>query len=113
MVEKIAGNINRVVKLFRERNPSFRGTVSLAAHGMAGVAAMDILAHQGHGNAGQATGQEKPASLDLAEMPSIDDSADEDEGEVGQTQSPETLPDLAEFLADARECLGCSLSCPG
>jgi hypothetical protein len=103
VVEKIAGNINRVVKLFRERNPSFRGTVSLAAHGMAGVAAMDILAHQGHSSAGQAASPGGPAGLDLAEMPSIDDSADEDEGEEGQTQSPEGLPDLAEFLADARE----------
>lgn len=103
VVEKIATTINTVVQRFRERHPGFKGTVSLAAHGMAGVAAMDILAHQGDGAAKGAPAEDsgRRDSLEMSALPSIEDSDDDDAAEESSSTQAPPLPDLDVFLADA------------
>ncbi|PKY05335.1 phosphatidic acid-preferring phospholipase A1 [Aspergillus campestris IBT 28561] len=61
---------NRIVKLYKERNPSFQGSVSLCGHSLGSAILFDILCHQDHNlsstkqdsGADTSTGQQEASS---------------------------------------------------
>ena len=46
MMEKVATEMNRVYSLFRSKNPSFDGKVSLIGHSLGSVIVYDLLVHE-------------------------------------------------------------------
>lgn len=46
IIDAVANSINRKYNLYRERNPSFVGDVSLAGHSLGSVILFDLLQHQ-------------------------------------------------------------------
>ncbi|XP_055678694.1 mucin-5AC isoform X2 [Lutzomyia longipalpis] len=46
IMDTVCGSINRVYKLFCQRNPNFRGGVSLAGHSLGSLILFDLLCHQ-------------------------------------------------------------------
>jgi hypothetical protein len=46
IVRAVAKEMNRIYKLFRERNPSFNGRVSFAGHSLGSAICFDILCRQ-------------------------------------------------------------------
>lgn len=47
IAEVVAGEINRLYSLFKQRNPSFNGQTSLIGHSLGSLIAFDLLSHQG------------------------------------------------------------------
>eukprot|EP01134_Creolimax_fragrantissima_P001729 CFRG1729T1 len=58
MVDTVTREINRVYHLFKRRNPTFKGKVSLVGHSLGSIIAFDILSHQ------QVPGQENLCTTD-------------------------------------------------
>lgn len=46
IVNTVSSEVNRLFQLFKQRNPSFNGTVALGGHSLGSVIVFDILAHQ-------------------------------------------------------------------
>ncbi|PYH86977.1 DDHD-domain-containing protein [Aspergillus uvarum CBS 121591] len=44
----VKGECNRILRLFKERNPSFKGSVSLCGHSLGSAILFDILCHEPH-----------------------------------------------------------------
>ncbi|RAL07547.1 DDHD family phospholipase [Aspergillus homomorphus CBS 101889] len=55
--EIVKGECNRILRLFKERNPSFKGSVSLCGHSLGSAILFDILCHEPH------DGDRPPASI--------------------------------------------------
>ncbi|XP_055715061.1 uncharacterized protein LOC129809268 isoform X1 [Phlebotomus papatasi] len=46
IMDTVCGSVNRLYKLFCERNPNFKGGVSLAGHSLGSLILFDLLCHQ-------------------------------------------------------------------
>lgn len=46
IMEAVAGNLNRLYAKFLERNPNFRGKVSVSGHSLGSLILFDLLQHQ-------------------------------------------------------------------
>lgn len=46
IVDTVSGELNRLYRLFKKRNPEFQGGVSMAGHSLGSVILFDILMHQ-------------------------------------------------------------------
>lgn len=46
IIDTVCSELNRIYKLFRERNPGFKGGVSLGGHSLGSVILYDLLCHQ-------------------------------------------------------------------
>ena len=46
MINHVSRELNRVYKLFKEKNPNFGGSVSIYGHSLGSVIAYDIATHQ-------------------------------------------------------------------
>ncbi|XP_053622606.1 uncharacterized protein PAPLA1 isoform X2 [Plodia interpunctella] len=49
IVNTVCAELNRIYRLFKSRNPSYRGTVSLGGHSLGSVILYDLLCHQNSG----------------------------------------------------------------
>ncbi|XP_046851691.1 phospholipase DDHD2-like [Xenia sp. Carnegie-2017] len=47
IVDKVGSEMNRLLRLFRMRNPSFKGNISVCGHSLGSAICFDILQHQG------------------------------------------------------------------
>ncbi|KAI9093776.1 DDHD domain-containing protein [Phlyctochytrium arcticum] len=52
MVKHVTEELNRIYKLFKERNPKFNGKVTILGHSLGSLLAFDILCHQGADDGG-------------------------------------------------------------
>lgn len=59
---------NRIVQLYKKRNPSFKGTVSLCGHSLGSAILFDILCHQSNNDADVIKDGDPLNSADLAEQ---------------------------------------------
>ncbi|XP_064113675.1 phospholipase DDHD2-like isoform X2 [Macrobrachium nipponense] len=62
IMDTVASELNRLFNLFCERNPSFKGLVSLGGHSLGSVILFDLLMHQSHEEKEQKEGEESPIS---------------------------------------------------
>jgi hypothetical protein len=46
IISKVGNQLNRLVKMFMERNPTFKGTISLIGHSLGSLIVFDLLSHQ-------------------------------------------------------------------
>ena len=46
IISKVGNQLNRLVKMFKERNPTFKGTISLIGHSLGSLIVFDLLSHQ-------------------------------------------------------------------
>ena len=102
LAEAVVASINKVVTAFRDRNPAFTGGISLAAHGVAGVIAFDILAHAGDNISNSNGSSNGVPSVPAAAAGSLVDEPDS-EGEVvdpepPSVEAPPTVADLLDML---------------
>lgn len=46
IIDTVSGEMNRLYRLFKKRNPGFRGGISMAGHSLGSVILFDLLMHQ-------------------------------------------------------------------
>lgn len=63
IVDAVGQRMNRLYRLFRDRNPSFAGTVALAGHSLGSLILFDILLHQGDCGVGHLAGCQPKTDL--------------------------------------------------
>ncbi|XP_068228362.1 phospholipase DDHD2-like isoform X2 [Palaemon carinicauda] len=62
IMDTVASELNRLYNLFSERNPSFKGLVSLGGHSLGSVILFDLLMHQSANDEEEEEGEETPVS---------------------------------------------------
>ncbi len=55
IMSEVASEMNRMFELFKKRNPSFDGGVSLVGHSLGSVILFDLLGHQTPASGGHAS----------------------------------------------------------
>ncbi|EDO37134.1 predicted protein [Nematostella vectensis] len=99
IVDTVGSEMTNLLALFRKRNPSFKGQISVCGHSLGSSIMFDILYHQQDPNATKSAKQSPPAQQHNSTQMSEDstDSAalelSEDEEESGQ-ELPEVLSQL-------------------
>ena len=72
IISKVGHEMNRLIKVFRERNPYFNGKVSLIGHSLGSVICYDLLTHQTENDLEEETTIDKKSSENLSSSQSND-----------------------------------------
>ena len=64
--------MNRLIKIFRERNPYFNGKISLIGHSLGSVICYDLLSHQLENQRVENTSSEKTSEKSESSAQSVD-----------------------------------------
>jgi hypothetical protein len=68
MIFHVTEEMNRIYKLYKERNPQFKGKVSVFGHSLGSLLAFDILSHQ----SALKDSKSRPASGSKKQQPEVD-----------------------------------------
>ncbi|KAJ3297922.1 hypothetical protein HK104_011382 [Borealophlyctis nickersoniae] len=101
MVKHVTDELNRIYNLFKQRNPNFKGKVSLYGHSLGSLLAFDILCNQPSGPKGQAersVPKKKPAEVDLSDL--IHGTSGTAEGAKGLMDRPTLKYEELDFEVD-------------
>jgi len=97
IAETVVGEINRLYALFLERNPTFKGEVSLIGHSLGSLILFDILQHQ------RPEEGEEEAELEEDQEVTVDgppgEALDESKEEVEEEEAAEPAEELSDVLA--------------
>ncbi|KAJ3187532.1 hypothetical protein HDU85_006827 [Gaertneriomyces sp. JEL0708] len=108
MVKYVTEELNRIYRLFKERNPKFNGKVSILGHSLGSLLAFDILCHQGKETlvvAPPTPGAKGPKEVDLTDM--LDGAVRDDDRRVkGLMDKPALQYTPLEFDVDRLFVMG-------
>ncbi|XP_051945874.1 SEC23-interacting protein-like [Xyrauchen texanus] len=105
IMDTVAFEINRLHALFLQRNPDFKGRVSVAGHSLGSLILFDLLSNQKIGSplSGPVTnGNPQPNVKQANEVPTIaavEEESKEEEEEIGDLPSVLDMLGLSEYLS--------------
>ncbi|XP_036402984.1 LOW QUALITY PROTEIN: SEC23-interacting protein [Megalops cyprinoides] len=106
IVDKVALEINRLYALFMERNPDFKGGISVAGHSLGSLILFDLLSNQKSGSPAQAPAASN--GKDQQEIKQVPSSVSQANGTVSQPTVPEEEEEEFAHLAAVLEHLSLS-----
>uniref|UniRef100_A0A9J8B6T1 SEC23 interacting protein n=1 Tax=Cyprinus carpio carpio TaxID=630221 RepID=A0A9J8B6T1_CYPCA len=107
IMDTVAFEINRLHALFMQRNPDFKGRVSVAGHSLGSLILFDLLSNQktGSPSSGPATNGNAPPNVKQVsanEVPTVaaaEEESKEEEEEIGNLSSVLEMLGLSEYLS--------------
>uniref|UniRef100_A0A8C2K373 SEC23 interacting protein n=1 Tax=Cyprinus carpio TaxID=7962 RepID=A0A8C2K373_CYPCA len=111
IMDTVAFEINRLHALFMQRNPDFKGRVSVAGHSLGSLILFDLLSNQktGSPSSGPATNGNAPPNvkqvspvIQANEVPTVaaaEEESKEEEEEIGNLSSVLEMLGLSEYLS--------------
>uniref|UniRef100_A0A8C1W5Q3 SEC23 interacting protein n=1 Tax=Cyprinus carpio TaxID=7962 RepID=A0A8C1W5Q3_CYPCA len=104
IMDTVAFEINRLHALFMQRNPDFKGRVSVAGHSLGSLILFDLLSNQktGSPSSGPATNGNVSPVIQANEVPTVaaaEEESKEEEEEIGNLSSVLEMLGLSEYLS--------------
>uniref|UniRef100_A0A671NXB7 SEC23-interacting protein-like n=1 Tax=Sinocyclocheilus anshuiensis TaxID=1608454 RepID=A0A671NXB7_9TELE len=104
IMDTVAFEINRLHSLFMQRNPDFKGRVSVAGHSLGSLILFDLLSNQktGSPSAGPVTNGNVSPVIQANEVPTVvaaEEESKEEEEEIGNLSSVLEKLGLSEYLS--------------